>query len=61
VEFVLFVVGTFLAIEVILYGVRLLRKERMAFKALGKRIAGDAKVLTDETEEFLKGLFRGKS
>jgi hypothetical protein len=58
-EFVLFIVMTFLAIETIIFGVKLLRKEHKAVKDLRIRIQGDAKVLVAEAEEWLKGKFKG--
>jgi hypothetical protein len=60
-EFILFCVLTFLAIETIIFGVKLLRKERRAFRALAQRIEGDAKILVDEAEEWLKGKFKGET
>jgi len=53
VEFLWFVLLTFLSVEAIIFGVKLLKRERAAFKALGKRIEGDVKTLADETEAWL--------
>jgi hypothetical protein len=60
-EFVLFIVLTFLAIETIIFGVKLLRKEHRALKDLRGRIQRDGKALADEAEAWLKGKFKGET
>jgi hypothetical protein len=62
-EFILFCVLTFLAIETIIFGVKLFNKEggfKRFITGLSKRVEGDMKTLADEAEEWLKGKFNKK-